>query len=190
MIPTRLEYCFGPFRVVDGGRALIKEGEAVPISPKVLAVLVELLRVPGRVVSKTELLETVWAGSFVEDGNLTQSISVLRKLLAAGFPESPIETLPRVGYRFRSPVEIVDPSAAVQLPSRAEDTSPVADTPPAPASVGTDSSRRDFRRWNQRWAILLTLACFVVIAVASVVSLRLRNRVLAINVKNIAVWLC
>jgi Tol biopolymer transport system component/DNA-binding winged helix-turn-helix (wHTH) protein len=131
------EYRFGRFRVLSGGRALLRDGETVPLSPKALAVLVELLREPGQVVSKAEMLERVWAGSFVEDGNLSQTIFILRKAFAADFPESPIETLPRSGYRFRAPVEAAETISVTPPPEPppqpvAEGNQPAAVTQQAP----------------------------------------------------------
>lgn len=193
------EYRFGPFRVVDGGRALLRDGEAVPISPKVLAVLVELLRVPGKVVSKQELLETVWAGSFVEEGNLTQSISVLRKQLAADFPdESPVETLPRVGYRFRIPVETAYPSAApapsvVAAPAppamaaedAAESVAAATANPESHASLPTaaavESAASLPARSPRRGALMLGVAVALCASAALAIGYYQHRRVLARN---------
>jgi DNA-binding winged helix-turn-helix (wHTH) protein/Tol biopolymer transport system component len=98
---------FGPFTIADSGRVLFREGEIVQVPPKALATLVALVGNPGRVVTKEALLTTVWPDTFVEEGNLTQNISVLRKLLAPDFPaRSPIETIPKVGYRFREDVRL------------------------------------------------------------------------------------
>src|SRR4029079_9018887 len=70
-------------------------------TPKVFEILVTLVEHGGQVVAKDDLMKRVWPNTFVEEGNLTQNISLLRK--APG--ESPggvqfIETVPRRGYRF------------------------------------------------------------------------------------------
>jgi DNA-binding winged helix-turn-helix (wHTH) protein/tetratricopeptide (TPR) repeat protein len=170
--PERLEnlpeFRFGPYRIVDSGRALLRAGEAVAVSPKALALLVELLRVPGRVVSKPELLEAVWPDSFVEEGNLTQSISVLRKHLAADYPDrSPIETLPRVGYRFREPVEIVFPGKLPTADTIAADTiaaqPPPANPPPLPPAFPTPNPKSPPRRHR---TYSLAAICLILIVAA------------------------
>jgi DNA-binding winged helix-turn-helix (wHTH) protein len=87
-------------------------------------------------VSKEELLRSIWPDSFVEEGNLTQYISVLRKVMAPDFAQgSPIETIPRVGYRFSAEVraEITEPHGITD-PSIAG-PAPVPELPaPSPAS--------------------------------------------------------
>src|ERR1051326_3446815 len=94
-------YEFGRFRLKVAERVLLREGELVPLTPKVFDILVTLVEHGGQVVSKDDLMKRVWPNTFVEEGNLTQNISLLRKALG----ESPggvqfIETVPRRGYRF------------------------------------------------------------------------------------------
>lgn len=94
-------YEFGRFRLKVAERVLLREGEIVPLTPKVFDILLTLVENRGQVVSKEDLMRRVWPSTFVEEGNLTQNISLLRKALG----ESPggvqfIETVPRRGYRF------------------------------------------------------------------------------------------
>src|SRR3954470_2950206 len=94
-------YEFGRFRLNVAERVLLREGELVPLTPKVFDILVTLVEHGGQVVSKDDLMKSVWPNTFVEEGNLTQNISLLRKALG----ETPggvqfIETVPRRGYRF------------------------------------------------------------------------------------------
>jgi DNA-binding winged helix-turn-helix (wHTH) protein/TolB-like protein len=94
-------YEFGRFRLKVAERVLLREGELVPLTPKVFEILVTLVENGGQVVAKDDLMKRVWPNTFVEEGNLTQNISLLRKALG----ESPggaqfIETVPRRGYRF------------------------------------------------------------------------------------------
>lgn len=96
-----LSYEFGRFRVNVAERVLLRDGEIVPLTPKVFDILLTLVENSGQVVSKEELMKRVWPDTYVEEGNLTQNISLLRKALG----ESPggvqfIETVPRRGYRF------------------------------------------------------------------------------------------
>jgi len=94
-------YEFGRFRLKIAERLLLREGEPVPLTPKVFDILVTLVEHGGQVVAKDDLMKRVWPNTFVEEGNLTQNISLLRKALG----ETPggvqfIETVPRRGYRF------------------------------------------------------------------------------------------
>ncbi|HEU4506897.1 MAG TPA: winged helix-turn-helix domain-containing protein, partial [Pyrinomonadaceae bacterium] len=94
-------YEFGRFRLKVAERVLLREGEPVPLTPKVFDILLTLVEHGGQVVHKDDLMRRVWPNTFVEEGNLTQNISLLRKALG----ETPdgvqfIETVPRRGYRF------------------------------------------------------------------------------------------
>lgn len=99
-------YTFGPFRLDATGRALFRGARMVPIPPKAVDTLLFLVENAGSVVTKEQLFATVWRDTFVEEGSLTRSISVLRKLLhdrAQGHEY--IVTVPKRGYRFAAPVE-------------------------------------------------------------------------------------
>jgi DNA-binding winged helix-turn-helix (wHTH) protein/TolB-like protein len=94
-------YEFGRFRLKVAERVLLRDGELIPLTPKVFDILVTLVEHGGQVVAKDDLMKRVWPNTFVEEGNLTQNISLLRKALG----ETPggaqfIETVPRRGYRF------------------------------------------------------------------------------------------
>jgi len=85
--------------------ALLLDQEIVPLTPKVFDILIALLESSGQVVSKDDLMKKVWPDSFVEEGNLTQNISLLRKALGEGQNgHQYIETVARRGYRFVAPV--------------------------------------------------------------------------------------
>ena len=94
-------YEFGRFRLKPAERVLLREGEPVPLTPKVFDILVTLVEHGGQVVAKDDLMKRVWPNTFVEEGNLTQNISLLRKALgeSSGGVQF-IETVPRRGYRF------------------------------------------------------------------------------------------
>ena len=94
-------YEFGPFRLDPLKRRLLRDGEALRLTPKAFDLLLVLVEENGRTVEKDELLERVWAGTIVEDNNLNQNITALRKLLGDSRQESQyIATIPGVGYRF------------------------------------------------------------------------------------------
>ena len=96
---------FGPFLLDPAKRSLLREGVPQSLPPKAFDVLAHLVQCRERVVSKEELLSTLWADTFVEEGNLSQQIFVLRRTLN-GVSESPeyIATIPRRGYRFTAQV--------------------------------------------------------------------------------------
>src|SRR5436853_7735098 len=94
-------YEFGPFRIDTAERRLLRDGNPVPLTPKAFEVLLMLVENGGHTVEKDELINRVWADSFVEEGNLKVTVSMLRKALeenASGHHY--IETVPRRGYRF------------------------------------------------------------------------------------------
>ncbi len=102
---------------------LLKNGEAVPLTPKAFALLLILAGSPGRTLSKHDLIESVWQGTFVEEGNLTFTINLIRKALGDSSREPRfIQTVPRRGYRFIGQIrtdEIAAPSAeAVSVDGR------------------------------------------------------------------------
>ncbi|HWN99908.1 MAG TPA: winged helix-turn-helix domain-containing protein [Blastocatellia bacterium] len=94
-------YEFGRFRINIGERVLLRDHEIVQLTPKVFDILLALVENSGQVISKDGLMKKVWPDSFVEEGNLTQNISLLRKALGEGRNGNQyIETVARRGYRF------------------------------------------------------------------------------------------
>ena len=99
--PARRFYLFDGFRVDVGERLLFKESREVPLTPKVFDTLEVLLENSGHVLTKKELMQQVWPDSFVEENNLAQNISILRKALGESKEgEQYIQTVPKRGYRF------------------------------------------------------------------------------------------
>jgi eukaryotic-like serine/threonine-protein kinase len=110
MFPIRPDlFRFDEFELSRSRRILLRNGRTVSLLPKTFEVLICLVENPGRVLAKEEILRTVWPESFVEENNLTQHISLLRKALAdrAGF----IVTIPGRGYQFTAAVT-AEPRAA------------------------------------------------------------------------------
>jgi TolB-like protein/DNA-binding winged helix-turn-helix (wHTH) protein len=103
-------YEFGRFRIDKQERTLWRDGSPVPLTPKAFEVLLLLVERSGRLVEKDALMNQVWADSFVEEGNLKVTVSMLRKVLEEDAGERQyIETVPRRGYRFIAQVtEISD----------------------------------------------------------------------------------
>src|SRR5215471_2762139 len=129
--PTRpLHYAFGAFRLDASEKVLYQRDQAVALTPKAVETLLALVERHGRLVTKEELLRTVWPDTFVEDNNLAQNISLLRRVLGGGAGGRPlIETLPRRGYRFVAPVDEVPAGVAGDVRS-----------PSPPAGAGADVS--------------------------------------------------
>lgn len=109
---------FGDFVLDCTDRLLYHDRIVVPLAPKALDTLVVLVENAGRLVAKDDLMKRVWADTFVEENNLNQAVSALRKGLGDGVF---IETVPKRGYRFVAPVREDESSLA---PRRAENTHP------------------------------------------------------------------
>lgn len=94
-------YEFGPFRLDVAERLLLRDGEPVLLPPKVFDTLLVLVANGGHIVRKDDLLKAVWPETIVEENNLSQYVSALRKALGDD-PEGHryIETVPKLGYRF------------------------------------------------------------------------------------------
>ena len=99
--PGKRVYLFDGFRVDPAERLLFKENREVALTPKVFDTLLALLENSSHVLTKKELMQLVWPDSFVEENNLAQNISILRKALGQGKEgEHYIQTVPKRGYRF------------------------------------------------------------------------------------------
>src|SRR6516165_2574796 len=101
-------YEFGPFRVDPEKEVLQRDGNPIPLQPKTFQVLLVLVRHNQEVVTKDDLMKTVWPDTFVEEANLSRNIFLLRKALG----ESPqdhryVVTVPGRGYRFAEEVLFV-----------------------------------------------------------------------------------
>lgn len=95
----KLSYVFGTFRVDAVERVLFNEKGPISLTPKAFDTLLALVQNSGRVITTEALMAQVWPDSFVEENNLAQNISTLRKVLGAGGTKL-IETVPKRGYRF------------------------------------------------------------------------------------------
>ncbi|MCU1256894.1 MAG: transcriptional regulator, CadC [Candidatus Angelobacter sp.] len=110
-------YVFGEWRLDPAEHLLLRNGDPVPLTPKVFDTLLLLVENAGRLVTKDEFMKRVWPDAFVEDLALVQNISQIRKALATqggnGESSSPqgsrvvIETVPKLGYRFLAPVQVI-----------------------------------------------------------------------------------
>jgi DNA-binding winged helix-turn-helix (wHTH) protein/TolB-like protein/Tfp pilus assembly protein PilF len=110
-------YLFGAYRLDALERLLLRNNELVPLSPKVFDTLLALVENSGHLIEKDELMKRLWPDSFVEESNLTNNISILRKAFGDG---EYIQTIPKRGYRFVGDVKNPRPSrSAAQRQRRA-----------------------------------------------------------------------
>ena len=113
---------FGRFEVRPPERKLLIDGRAAPLGARAFDVLLAFAERPGRLLTKSELLDIVWPNSVVEENNLQVQISTLRKLLG----QDVITTIPGRGYSFTA--------TAVAAPAAPASTSAPA-PPPTPAAA-------------------------------------------------------
>ena len=157
-------YEFGPFRVDVVNRLLLRDGEPLPVTPKAVETLLALIDKSGEVLSREDLMQSVWPDSAVEDGSLTQNIYLLRKYLGkAPNGVSYIVTIPRRGYRFVGQVR------------RPVDLSKLPETGRSTKEAGEAGPRK--RRYDQaatRWWIgrLIDIAALVLLAGGGMYSLK------------------
>jgi TolB-like protein/DNA-binding winged helix-turn-helix (wHTH) protein len=109
-------YEFGPFRVDTLKRLLLRDGQTVPLTAKAFDTLLTFVQHSGQDLDKDELIRAVWPDTIVEENNLTQNVSALRKALGESKSEHRyIVTIPGRGYRFVAAVkEVGDAPAEMQ----------------------------------------------------------------------------
>jgi TolB-like protein/DNA-binding winged helix-turn-helix (wHTH) protein len=158
-------YRFGEFVLDPAKRTLFRADSLVFLTPKAFDVLLFLVQNPNRLITKEELLEAVWGGTLVEEGNLTQYISHIRKALHDGSETTRwIVTIARKGYQFAGDVVLSEPEevvrqAAVQIP--------IAEGPQADTLSGIEGHIRapETRtpRWSRKAAIMGASAVILVV---------------------------
>jgi DNA-binding winged helix-turn-helix (wHTH) protein len=141
---------FPPFVLDPAKRVLLRAGVPQPLTPRAFDLLLLLVQQRDRVLSKDELLRTIWADTVVEESNLNQQVFVLRRALNGdGHGPEYIATIPRRGYRFVG--EVTERSAT---PSRPSNT--------ATAAIG-ERGRFPFSRWLP-WTLAGVLAIATLLA--------------------------
>ena len=102
-------YEFEEFRLDAVHLMLYHHDEEIPLVPKAVETLLVLVEKRGKILSKNELMETIWTDSIVEESNLAQYLHLLRKILGKTKDDKPfIETFRRRGYRFNGEVNVSD----------------------------------------------------------------------------------
>jgi DNA-binding winged helix-turn-helix (wHTH) protein/Tfp pilus assembly protein PilF len=155
-----LFYEFGPFCLDAARRLLLRDGHAIELQPKALDILLLLVRNPGRLITKEDLLSAIWPQLVVEESNLSQNIFLLRKALGDGEGgHRYIVTLPRRGYQFAEPVNI-----------RQSDVAAIAAPPPtSPPDVIGETASAARRQAHMRMSRPFLIPAIVGAAIALVV---------------------
>jgi DNA-binding winged helix-turn-helix (wHTH) protein/tetratricopeptide (TPR) repeat protein len=119
-------YAFGPFRLLPEEQILRRGDRELPLPPKAFETLLLLVRNPGHLLLKDDLMKALWPDTFVEDVNLANKISTLRKALEdTGATSKYIQTVPKMGYRFTGAITRLwksgPPTSGVSLPVKPPD---------------------------------------------------------------------
>jgi eukaryotic-like serine/threonine-protein kinase len=129
---------FGEFQIDERTRTLRREKTIVALNFRAFDVLLYFVQNSGKVLTRDELLKNVWQGAFVDENNLAQSISALRRALAEKPGEnSYIVTLPGRGYQFVAPVQVITSdilTLGIVAPANENSIAELATTPNNPSS--------------------------------------------------------
>jgi DNA-binding winged helix-turn-helix (wHTH) protein/Tol biopolymer transport system component len=117
MASLHVVYEFGEFHLGRDERALRRGSAPVALTPKATDILLALIDNRGQIVEKADLMQQVWPDIAVEEGNLSQNVYTLRRVLTDARGKCPfIETVPRRGYRFVGAVRVVHDAADEKVP--------------------------------------------------------------------------
>jgi len=159
-------YRFGQFVLDAGRRTLSRADSPVSVTPKAFDVLLFLAQNPNRLVTKEELLQAVWGDTFVEEGNLTQYISHLRKALGDNTEDTRlIVTIARKGYQFTANVTVAE---AADPAEEAEIEVPITESLPDTQAVMESPADEAVPKSPKRWRNAAALAALTVILLMGV----------------------
>ena len=165
-IQTKRIYEFGPFRLDASERVLLRNGRPEPLPPKALEVLLMLVESSGHIVEKDELMNRVWPDSFVEEGNLKVTVSMLRKTLEEDAGDRQfIETVPRRGYRFVASVKEL-PIDSTELVVREQTTASITIEETEEREEQEHGKALAAAKRERRVSLQVAIACAVVIGLA------------------------
>jgi TolB-like protein/DNA-binding winged helix-turn-helix (wHTH) protein len=163
-------YRFGRFALDSRKRTLCRDDSPVSLTAKAFDVLLFLTQHPNRLVTKEELLKAVWGDTFVEEGNLTQDISHLRKALGDVSEDGRlIVTIARKGYQFTAAVTVAE---AADRPTRAAVHASTpdglrADRPPVLETPANQAVPEAPRHWQKAAVVGASAVLLVIVSVAS-----------------------
>ena len=183
-LPENKFYAFGDFRLDSGKRLLFDgSGEVVPLMPKAFDTLLYLIQNSGRIIEKDEILSSVWADTVVEENNLTQNISVLRRI----FGEKPgehryIVTVPGRGYKFVAAVGDLPEDDQSEIEGlkfeKNEDVTPHSETP---------TSKSNGQTTTRIWPAAVLISLIVGLAFLGFLLLKEKQTALMVPIKSVAV---
>ncbi len=161
MVSKSFVFRFDDVEVREREFTLLKAGKVLTVEPKAFRALLFLLHNPQRLISKEELLNTVWDDAAVTEGSLTRCISLLRSRLGDDINKPRyIATVPTVGYRFVCHVEVAEDSPATPNTMTADSS---VEAMPIGPRANSESIMRS--RWLPAFAIAgALLAAFLLIA--------------------------
>ena len=136
-------------------RVLRSDGSELGLTPRHFAALLLFVENAGVLLDKDTLMNVLWPGLVVEDNNLSQTVSSLRRALGEDPPGSRfIQTVARRGFRFIAPVQVLEDAGALDLPSSTGPSSAAVADPPQPANTTLTPvpHATDRRRWLRRVA--------------------------------------
>jgi DNA-binding winged helix-turn-helix (wHTH) protein/TolB-like protein len=160
----RQRLTFGPFTLDLRRAELLRDGQALPLRPKAFDLLTVLATRPGQVLSKDELVLTVWPGVVVSDDSLTQCVHELRSALGDAGPAL-LRTIPRRGYRFDADVRAEPPPAPPAPPAPSAPSVPAV-LPAVAADAPASTARARLRLAPGVLGIALLSAALLLAAVA------------------------
>lgn len=150
-------YEFGGFILYPAERLLLKENDAISLTPKVFDLLLFLVENQGRLLSKDEILEEVWQDAFVEEGTLARTVSMLRKSLGKDSQEF-VVTVPKKGYRFTAEVEKKSQTDEKIISEEILQPSNSTETPIAETNISEIRIRNSKTKWLTAFGVLAILA--------------------------------
>ncbi|MGH9773588.1 MAG: winged helix-turn-helix domain-containing protein [Candidatus Acidiferrales bacterium] len=152
---------FGPYRLEVEERLLLRGADVIRLTPKAFETLALLVSRNGHLLTKEELIQYLWPDAHVEENNLAQHISLLRRTLEDGLEGSAyIETVPRIGYRFVAPVRELNGAGGIASAQTATGCAEPSLPEAIPTSVRKEvaaDSRGIIPSWVWRWRWLLAL---------------------------------
>lgn len=171
---TRELYCFDGFTLDRAERRLWFADEAIPLKPKQFDLLFYFVRNAGRAATKNELLEAIWADTFVEETTLARNVSWLRNTLGKyADGESIIETVPKLGYRFTPRVTVSETDEETIIVEkqtvqyfRGEETITFADEAIDEKTVNKNSSSPNLSSSRRSFSVLTffsVIICFALV---------------------------
>ena len=172
-------YEFEDFRLDADFLLLYEDGQEITLAPKVVETLLALIENGGEVISKDDLMERVWSDSIVEEGNLSQNLYRLRKVLGNTKDGKPfIETLRRRGFRFNGEIVVKTAANDFHNGNHAPSATIIKENPVAELAVSQPQLPflTNDKQIRPNWLIFISIAAFVGLLLAGFGFLNSRNK--------------